>query len=120
MTDKKSIGKSLQTMRKAVGFKTAKSFAEHMGYNVGTYTNWEQGKQIFSFGQAWDMADALHCTLDELGGRKPPLTETPVAPDEQTLLDGYRSIDSTARLAVRQLVDTLSPEAGSAQEEGVA
>lgn len=67
--DKKTIGAALQRARKAGGFKSAKAFAEHMGYNPLTYTDWEQGRHTFSFEQAWEMADALHITLDELGGR---------------------------------------------------
>lgn len=64
------IGKSLQGKRKAAGYKSAAAFAEAMGFNVGTYTSWEQGARPFDFRSAWLMADALGCTLDELGGRE--------------------------------------------------
>lgn len=66
------IGKSLQGRRKAAGYKSAAAFAEAMGFNVGTYTSWEQGVRPFDFRSAWVMADALGCTLDELGGRETP------------------------------------------------
>ena len=69
MYDKKSIGKSLQACRKAAGYKTAELFAEQMGYNVKTYTGWEQGWSTFSLDKAWEMADALECSIDELTGR---------------------------------------------------
>lgn len=96
---KKMIGKSLQTVRKAAGFKSAKAFAQQMGYNVGTYTNWEQGKQIFSFEQAWEMADALGCTLDELGGRAHARQDT-VPDDERRLLEAYRASDGRGQLTI--------------------
>lgn len=66
---RKAIGKNLQRLRKEAGFRSAKSFAESAGLNPGTYTSYEQGERSFTYETAWDMADALHCTLDELGGR---------------------------------------------------
>ena len=66
---RKAIGKNLQRLRKEAGFRSAKSFAESVGLNPGTYTSYEQGERSFTYETAWDMADALHCTLDELGGR---------------------------------------------------
>ena len=69
MNSKKEIGLALQTARKNAGYKSAKLYAEHMGYNVSTYTDWEQGRHLFTYEQAWQMADDLHITLDELGGR---------------------------------------------------
>lgn len=68
----KRIGKHLQSMRKNAGFKSAKSFAEHLGISVSAYTEYEQGRCSFTYEQAWEFADALGCTLDELGGRTPP------------------------------------------------
>lgn len=67
---RKAIGKNLQRIRKDAGYKSAASFANVLGVKTGTYTSWEQGESIFSYEQAWEIADALHCTLDELGGRQ--------------------------------------------------
>lgn len=69
-TRQKQIGKNLQRLRKDAGFKSAKAFAESIGFNPGRYTSYEQGERAFTYEQAWEMADALHCTLDELGGRQ--------------------------------------------------
>ena len=48
-----------------------------------------------SFERAWQLADALHCSLDELGGRQWPMPASSAAdemtPDEQKLVDDYRS-----------------------------
>lgn len=70
--DRKKIGANLQTARKKAGFKSAKAFAAHMGFNPNTYTDYEQGRIGLSFETAWEIADALECTLDELGGRDAP------------------------------------------------
>lgn len=91
--DRKLIGKNLQSIRKAAGFRSAAAFAEFMGYNLDTYTCYEQGKSMFSYEQAWDMADALGVTLDALGGREFPSEPSPASPDERALVDSYRRMD---------------------------
>ena len=63
---------NLQYIRKAAGYTSAKSFAESIGMSVGTYTQYEQGQRNMSLEVAWELADALDCTLDELAGRKRP------------------------------------------------
>lgn len=60
----------LQNIRRARGFKSAKAFAEYMGMSVGTYTQYEQGQIGLTLEKAWEFADALECTLDDLAGRK--------------------------------------------------
>lgn len=59
----------LQRIRKLRGFKSAKAFAEHIGMNPHTYTDYEQGRRTFTLESAWEFADALNCTLDDLAGR---------------------------------------------------
>ena len=81
---RKMIGKHLQQIRKNAGFSSAKSFAEAIGFNPNTYTQYEQGLAGFNYEQAWKMADALHCSLDELGGREwPPGGKVAVYADER-------------------------------------
>ena len=121
MLTKKEIGKSLQGVRKSAGFKSARSFAEHMGFNIGTYTNWEQGKQLFSFEQAWEMADELDCTLDELGGRVVPHAVDD--PHEAELVERYRTLNGRDKAVLTQLAETLSRDAdadGGQQEDFIA
>lgn len=60
----------LQKMRKEAGWKSARAFAEYIGVPVDTYTQWEQGKRTLNIETAWDLADALGCTIDEIAGRK--------------------------------------------------
>lgn len=59
----------LQRIRKERGFKSAKAFAEHIGMSKDTYTNYEQGARPITLELAWEFADVLGCTLDELAGR---------------------------------------------------
>ena len=95
MDDLKQIGKALQARRKAAGFKSARVFAEFMKISVSKYTTYEQGQRAFSYRQAWEFADALDCTMDELGGREwpqaPAVPDMP--PDEQRLVGCYRDLD---------------------------
>lgn len=60
----------LQRIRKQRGFSSAKAFAEHIGMSPRTYTNYEQGVTSLTLEKAWEFADALECTLDDLAGRK--------------------------------------------------
>lgn len=62
----------LQFIRRRAGFRSAKAFAEHIGMSVGTYTQYEQGQRSLSLEKAWEFADALDCSLDDLAGRKRP------------------------------------------------
>lgn len=95
---------NLQAMRKRAGFKSAREFAEHIGVNVGTYTNYEQGKANMSLLQAWEFADALHCTIDELAGRRVP-DQPLVSQVEQRVLDVYRSADEHGRTLIDAVID---------------
>lgn len=60
----------LQKMRKAAGWKSARTFAEHIGMPVDTYTQYEQGKRTMNIEVAWDLADELGCTIDQIAGRE--------------------------------------------------
>lgn len=85
---------NLQEVRKRAGFKSAAAFANHIGMNVGTYTNYEQGKRKLTLEQAWEFADELDCTLDELAGRDfhPPGLAVR-DPFEVELVGLFRSVD---------------------------
>lgn len=65
----------LQELRKQAGFKSARAFAEHYGFNSGTYTNYEQGMTGLTLENAWKFADIFDVTLDELAGRDRPKKE---------------------------------------------
>lgn len=60
----------LQRMRKKRGYSSAREFAEHIGWSVGSYTNYEQGTREMTLKVAWELADYLECSLDEIAGRE--------------------------------------------------
>lgn len=88
----------LQAMRKRAGFKSARSFAESIGMPVATYTDYEQGRRSFTLERAWEFADVLGCTLDELAGRDfKPEGELITDPFESELIEHYRSVGPNAK-----------------------
>ena len=86
----------LQEIRKARGFKSAKSFAEHIGMSVGTYTQYEQGQIGLSLEKAWEFADILDCTLDELAGRK-RRSRSFADPRKEELMGHYDSLNEKSK-----------------------
>jgi len=114
---RKEIGKHLQVLRKKAGFSSAKAFAEKIGFNPNTYTQYEQGISGFNYEQAWEMADALQCSLDELGGREWPPGGTPeLSADERGLVDSYRRMDDDDKPAFMTTARGLA-YAGEAKKE---
>ena len=106
--DQKSIGKALQRVRKDAGYKSARAFAEHIEMNPGTYRNYEQGDRPFSLETAWDMADALNVSLDQLAGREwPPGGSPALSADERGLVSSYRKMDPPDREKLRGVADTF-------------
>lgn len=80
----------LQELRKKAGFQSAVAFAEHYGINAGTYTNYEQGKRNLTLEKAWEFADLLNCSLDELAGRQwPPKGASRTDPTREEIIACY-------------------------------
>ena len=100
----------LQAMRKRAGFKSAKAFAEHIGMAVGTYTDYEQGRRMFTLEKACEFARELDCTLDELAGRVPPQTAQETAYDarQASLNDYYESISDESKAALTETARIMS------------
>ena len=110
---------NLQAMRRRAGFKSAREFALHAGVPVDTYTAYEQGKINLTLLQAWEFADLLGCTLDELAGRKPPTASVDLSEDEQAIIDAYRSDRHARRTidhAVSDYIEDLEDDAREKKE----
>ena len=101
---------NLQAMRKAAGFKSARAFAEHIGMNVSTYTDYEQGRRMFALEQAWEFADALGCTLDELAGRTPPNLDI----ESVKIAAKFHKLPPAGRIAVMEMLDLQLTKSGTA------
>lgn len=98
----------LQAMRKRAGYKSAKAFADHIGMPVGTYTDYEQGRRMFTLERAWEFADALDCTLDELAGRKPPGGANGCDPTLKRIADNFESMNSTGRERLAEQAEMMA------------
>ena len=103
-SSQKKFRTNLQVMRKRAGFKSAREFAERYGYNVSTFTKYEQGTAMMSLELAWEFADLLDCTIDELAGRRVP-DQPLVSQVEQRLLDVYRSADEHGQTLIDAVID---------------
>jgi transcriptional regulator with XRE-family HTH domain len=66
------VAQNLKKMRRDAGYRSARAFAEHIGINVHTYTNFEQGTSPISLARACQISEGLGCTIDELCGRQMP------------------------------------------------
>lgn len=106
---RKEIGKNLQRLRKAAGFKSAKAFAAYMNLNESTYTDYEQGRGMFSYELAWKFADALNCTLDAIGGRVPP-PRVYEDPKQEALNGYYESMNDGGRDLLVQSAKSISAD----------
>ena len=80
----------LQAMRKKAGYKSAAEYAEHLGISVNTYTGYEQGRIQMSLVKAWEFADDLGCTIDEIAGRYDESASEYDDPYESELVRCYR------------------------------
>lgn len=99
----------LQEYRIKAGFKSAREFAEHVGVNPYTYTNYEQGASKLTLAMAWMFADALGCTLDELAGREAPKQAQgmPIyTENEQRIINAYRSATPQGRAAIEAVAQS--------------
>lgn len=97
----------LQKIRKDRGFKSAKAFADSIGMSARTYTNYEQGVTSLTLEKAWEFADALECTLDELAGREWPRPAF-ADPGQEALNAYFESMNSAGRGALVESARLMS------------
>ena len=115
---------NLQQIRKEAGFKSAAAFATRMGISVGTYTNYEQGKNKLTLEMAWQFADALgeamgrYVSLDELAGREFPLPSFGDR-DQDRLNEVYAQSDREARRDILRAAENALA-ASQGREEGTS
>lgn len=73
---------------------TQADIARIAGVSAKTEWNWEQSKSFPNAAQLWDIAEALHCTPNDLLGwydTHPRQDAQPFSQDELTLVDNYRN-----------------------------
>ncbi len=112
MTDealRKHIGKHLQAKRKAAGYKSAKSFAEHMGIAPTAYTEYEQGRHMFTIKQAWEFAEALGVGIDELVGHE--ATREYADPRQEQMNGCYETLNEESKEIIAGVVASFAADA---------
>ena len=82
---------------------TGTQLADRMGVSQSTVSDWENGKTIFNLEQACQLADILHCTLDELAGRK-----TSIEPQIAKIADEWRSMNSIGQEALEKAAQAFA------------
>lgn len=105
----KRIGKNLQKFRKSKGYKSANSFADKVGMAYSAYVEYEQGRVALPMDKAWEFADELECTLDELVGRDFP---RPAFGDpRQERLNGcFESLNDESKTQVADMVKSIAAD----------
>lgn len=102
-TPQRPIGgkRTLQCLRQKAGYRSAKDFAEVLGIPMSTYTRYERAGVGADCGiplaAAWQIADALGCSIDLVVGREDIDTPAPqgVQPRYNVLsAEGRQLVDS--------------------------
>lgn len=109
----------LQQLRIQHGYKSARAFAEEHGYNVGTYTNLEQGVNKMSIPTAWELADIFHVTLDELVGRDFKPDSAFGSPETRRLVESFESLPREGRASIMEQVELQQLKSASEAQRAV-
>lgn len=101
----------IKQIRKRSGLNQ-KDVALAIGVPVRTYGSWERGERNINLEDACLIADVLHCTLDELVGRKPPII-TPNENDRQfeRLSYCYSLLNDESKEQLAGLASTFTADA---------
>lgn len=101
----------LRELREERGY-TVSQMIQRLGVKDSRYRKWESNSAQIPLDFACQCADILHCTLDELAGRK---TLRPVASaeismtdDERRMVDVYRNTSQTNRDMIDALIETAT------------
>ena len=99
------IGSRLKKLRTQKSL-TQKQIAKDLGVCRETYCQYERDKREPSVQMLIQLADLFHVSIDYLSGRTmdtEPCTQ--IDPNEQQLIQCYRSIDPRAQSALSQLAE---------------
>lgn len=101
---------NLKSLREKNGLSVAQ-MAARLGTKADTYRKWESEANAIPLEKAWMCADVLHCTLDELAGRRGvTLTEA-----ELKLLGLWRSTDARGRIAIMAVAESQAGDEGMSE-----
>lgn len=94
----------LREFREAGGLKVAQ-MAERISVPYETYRKWEKGDSNPSWQQLCKAADVLHCSLDDLVGRRKTLSQ-----EERAMLAKWRSLSDQGKTTVLAVMDSFQEE----------
>lgn len=101
----------LKAIRKRAGYKNRQEFVDALGdsYSLRRITSWENGERMPSLEQACELADFLHCTLDELAGRdfSPPAYSDQ---RQQVLNTCYEKLNDKSKGELTGLASTMTAD----------
>ena len=101
----------LMELRKQAGYRSRDDFAEKLGVNKYTYKSWETGKTMMSLEQAFDVADVLGCSLDELIVQPKPQKRSPYTdPGQEQLNSSYESMNDDGREMLVNVAKSLKKD----------
>jgi len=93
----------LKELRESRGYRVAQ-MVQRLDVQDSRYRKWESNSAQIPLEYACRCADILHCTLDELAGRRVP--EKPsLSTNEQRVLDVYRSASEHGRVLIDAVID---------------
>ena len=106
--------RTLQRLRREAGYRSAKEFAEALGIPGSTYARYERAGDGAGCGiplpAAWQIADALGCSIDLVVGREDIDAPEPegiqprydaLSPEGRNLVDSYLSYVELGERAAR-------------------
>ena len=106
--------RTLQRLRRQAGYRSAKEFAEALGIPGSTYARYERAGDGADCGiplpAAWQIADALGCSIDLVIGREDIDAPEPegiqprydaLSPEGRALVDSYLSYVELGERAAR-------------------
>lgn len=101
----------LMRLRKEAGYKSRKALADALGddYTERRIKSWEDGVRMLSLKQACDIADLLHCTLDELAGRDFKPVEFS-DPRQQSLNHSYSLLNDRSKSDLVGIASTFTAD----------
>lgn len=63
--------KTIQELRRERGYRSAREFADALGISPSSMSRYDNQPESIPTKVAWEMADKLGCSIDEVVGRKP-------------------------------------------------
>lgn len=100
----------LMRLRKEAGYRSRKQIADALGISERKYKSWETEETRLTLDDACDIADFLHCTLDELAGRDFSPSEYS-DPRQRSLNHCYGMLDERSKGELAGLASTMTADA---------